>query len=112
MHVLFMPIIRESRRLVTVVAIVFFCTITLLAQGKKANTNVGQARLQIHVFVMPIVSSHSEPVVVHSEAGISYSVPVPRSQSEVTMQESALPPGTDAELSSKATLLTSTIVQP
>lgn len=109
------PVIRGFRGPLFAVVVVLLCTITLAAQSKRSIASVGHATLQIHLFVVPIVSSHPAQVITQRDVDISYGFPLPRAQNEVTVQESTMPPTSKAAFGSKAacaTLMTSTTVQP
>lgn len=95
------------------VAAVMLCSVSLYAQGKRTNTGVGPAALQIHVVVVPILSSPSAQRHYEKENYVSYDVPVVKLQREVIVQESPLPPDSRVIFGSTAsddTLITSTIV--
>lgn len=107
-------VVRFLRSVGAAIAMIVFCAIALQGQSRRTNTNVGQATLRIHVIVMPIISSRQEEIVAPKDEAVVYDVPLPKPQSEVTVQQLPLPAETKTVAGRKAedtVLLTSTIVQ-
>jgi len=78
---------RCTYRYTALAAILVLFSAAATAQGRKVNTNVGQAFLQIQVVVMPILSTPPAQCKEEDRSAIRYEFPVAVRQTRTIVQE-------------------------